>query len=151
LGVAQTKTIFMKKLLYLFLMSLTSMCYSQSIGVTSAPHKLGAGIFYNSNELGKSELSIYEAFDYGRYHSPLDQNYILIKFSTGLAYAANIEAVSKFKFIGAICFNDITPSNPNVSEFSMEIGAMLYSQKISYIMCFDFVNQDVKIGIGFIF
>jgi hypothetical protein len=139
----------MKKLTYLFLMSLTSICYSQTIGITSAPHKLGAGIFYNSNELS-NKISMYESFDYGWYHSPVDIDYNLIKGSAGIGYIVRYDKISRLKFLGAICYNDITPANPNVSIISAEIGILLYYNRLSYILAFDFVNQDVKIGIGFV-
>lgn len=142
----------MKKLIFLFFLGLTIHSYSQVIGITSAPHKIGAGIFYNSKE-NNNNFAIFEEFDIGKYSKVneedyTNENYILIKLSSGITYVLQQDEISKIKAIGNICYNNTTPYNVNIREFSLELGIILIYKKFSFLYIFDLPNKDSKIGIG---
>lgn len=147
----------MKKifLLFIIIVNFISYSYSQVIGITSAPHKIGAGIFYNSRE-NNNNFAIFEAFDIGKYNKINEddynsENYILIKLSSGITYVLQEDKVSKIKAIGNICYNNTTPYNVNTREFSIELGIILIYKRFSFVYIFDLSNKDSKIGIGFKF
>lgn len=131
----------------IILLSITSTIYSQTVGISIAPPRLGAGTFYNSNEFRYTKTAIFAGFDAGKYQLE-DRDYTIIKPSIGITYIVNKEYDLSSKIIGTICYNYMVPNKEIVSEISVELGIMLIYNKLSFIIMYDIANHDIKIGIG---
>jgi hypothetical protein len=139
------------KILIILLLSITSIVSSQTIGITLSPPRIGAGIFYNSKELGYGSTALFAGFDAG-VHKAIDKDYTIMKSSIGMTYVFNRSDYSFShvcsRIVGTICYNYIDPNEGTVNELSIELGCTLTWNKLVLLIMYDVFNHDAKIGIG---
>ena len=131
----------MKTTLFILCVMLTSLGKAQIIGVTFNPPKAGIGL-YTQIKLSEN-MMLYADFDYGKY-KPIDIE--IYKPGLGLSYRISYRSF----LTAAISYNYVRPSM-DIYKISPQLGGVIISDNISFLIMVDPFNWEAKFGIGFNF
>ena len=131
----------MKKLIILTVTAISIQLNSQTIIGTVNQAKEAIGVHLQDSVW---TIDLMASFETGHYQSTR-----VFKYSAGVSLPIFYRQDTSANFINlALCYN--TSSEPiNLKKVSFEFGITLYIERAAFLIMFDPINYEGKIGVGF--